>query len=336
MWETIPTDDEINAMTPREYRVYENSLRRAAQRQRLKLRKSRRRDPRAYDYGTYQLIHPYTNGIVVGDQNTGFGMSIDEIHAAPLERAMGYVNNVTDTLFADVSYYQPPVDDSYTNAGYRVLSIRANDGTFRDPNFAANHDWCVRAVDDGRLVFFIVYCYWRPNWDETGDTLIDMVTAAGGPQRRMVVMIDVESGGNPGGDQSDGINRLYWKFADWIGDRRRVIGYGDVGDLNRMWPVKPDGIRLIIAAYGSNPDYPGKVAHQYTDGQGYGGGLPEGAPPFGNCDMNSADGLSVEAFARACGLDVPGAVLPPPDTLVSARRGRGSRRPRDGGGRPAR
>jgi hypothetical protein len=44
------------------------------------------------------------------------------------------------------------------------------------------------------------------------------------------------------------------------------------------------------------------VAHQYTDGQGYGGGLPEGASPFGRCDMNSADGLTAEEFARACGI----------------------------------
>ncbi len=53
--------------------------------------------------------------------------------------------------------------------------------------------------------------------------------------------------------------------------------------------------------------YPGKVAHQYTDGQGYGGGPPEGAPPFGRCDMNSADGLTAQQFAQACGIP---AVLP--------------------------
>ena len=43
---------------------------------------------------------------------------------------MGYANNVTDTLWADVSEFQPPVDDSYLQAGYQVLSIRANDGTY--------------------------------------------------------------------------------------------------------------------------------------------------------------------------------------------------------------
>jgi hypothetical protein len=36
-------------------KVRENRLRRAAERQGLTLSKSRRRDPRAKDYGTYQL-----------------------------------------------------------------------------------------------------------------------------------------------------------------------------------------------------------------------------------------------------------------------------------------
>jgi hypothetical protein len=30
--------------------------------------------------------------------------------------------------------------------------------------------------------------------------------------------------------------------------------------------------------------------------------LPEGAPPFGHCDMNSADGLTAAEYARACGI----------------------------------
>jgi hypothetical protein len=81
-----------------------------------------------------------------------------------------------------------------------------------------------------------------------------------------------------------------------------VIGYGNAGDLNKLWPHRPPGIRLVIAAYGRNPPYPGKIAHQYTDGSGFGGGLPEGAPPFGRCDMNSADGLAAEEYARACGI----------------------------------
>lgn len=225
---------------------------------------------------------------------------------------MAYTNNVTDTLFADVSEFQVPVSNAYTDAGYQVLSIRSNDGTYRDHKFGVNYPWCVRAVGDGRLKFFMVYCYWRPNWQGTADTMMDMVKAAGGPHPQMVAMLDVESGGNPGGDQSDGINRAYWQLANWLGSPKRVIGYANKGDFNAMWRTRPDGLRIIGAGYGANPNLPGQVAHQYTDGQGFGGGLPEGAPPFGNCDMNAADGLNVAAFAAACGLGVSGPPPPPP------------------------
>lgn len=76
---------------------------------------------------------------------------------------------------------------------------------------------------------------------------------------------------------------------------------------------------MIIAGYGANPDYPGKVAHQYSDGQGYGAasGLPDGCPPFGNCDMNSADGLDPAAFAAACGI-TDNTPQPPPGGFLMA------------------
>jgi hypothetical protein len=86
---SIPTPEEIHAMTDQQYKVLENRLRRAAQRQGLRLVKSRRRDPRAYDYGTYCLVEgppPSPRGgnwrsrtLVAGDQNTGYGMSLAEI-----------------------------------------------------------------------------------------------------------------------------------------------------------------------------------------------------------------------------------------------------------------
>nr|WP_280835655.1 hypothetical protein [Mycolicibacterium frederiksbergense] len=209
---------------------------------------------------------------------------------------------MTDTLFADVSEFQPVVDNSYP---YQVLSIRVSDGTYQDHNFAANYAWMRTALDDGKLVFGIVYTYCRPNWQANAGTVRSVIDANGGLHPRIALMLDVEQGGNPPGDGSNWINQLYWDLAGYAGSRARIIGYGNVGDLDSMWPTKPDGIRLIIAAYGSNPDYPGKVAHQYTDGTGYGGGLPEGAPPFGNCDMNSADGLNPVQFAAACGVTTP-------------------------------
>ncbi|MFE3986009.1 hypothetical protein ACFXPR_16130 [Nocardia tengchongensis] len=206
---------------------------------------------------------------------------------------------MTDTLFADVSTFQAPVDDDYP---YEVLSFRSNDGTYRDDRFADNYRWATAAADSGRLACFIVYFYWRPNWQETVQTCIDLVNEAGGPHPRMIVMLDVEQGGNPAGDQSDGVNHAYWAVADWLGDPRRVIGYANAADFAAMWPTRPDGLRVVAAGYGRDPQLPGQVAHQYTDGGGWGGGLPEGCPPFGPCDMNSADGLSPDEFAAACGI----------------------------------
>ena len=68
-----------------EEKVRENRLRRMADRQGLRLEKSRRRDPRAYDYGTYHLIDPYTNSLVAGDTNSGYGLDLDGIERALTE-----------------------------------------------------------------------------------------------------------------------------------------------------------------------------------------------------------------------------------------------------------
>lgn len=214
---------------------------------------------------------------------------------------------MTDSLFADVSEFQVPVNDSYP---YRIFSCRASDGDYQDHNFAANYAWMTGALNDGRLDCGIVYSYWRSDWSATANTLINMVNAAGGPHPKMIAMIDLESGGNPSGDQSDPVNRTYWALTDWLGTTndvgtRRVIGYANANDFYSMWPTRPDGLRVIGAGYGSNPNLPGQIAHQYTDGT-YGAdpanGLPSGCSPFGNCDMNSADGLSSTDFAAQCGI----------------------------------
>ena len=63
-------------------KIRENRLRRAAQRQGLMLTKSRRRDPRAYDYGTYMLVDHQTNTLVAGSSQSGYGLSLDEIETA--------------------------------------------------------------------------------------------------------------------------------------------------------------------------------------------------------------------------------------------------------------
>ena len=57
-------------------KVRENRVRRMAQRQGLMLRKSRRRDPYATDYGRYWLADINTSGLIFGDQ---WGATLEEI-----------------------------------------------------------------------------------------------------------------------------------------------------------------------------------------------------------------------------------------------------------------
>ena len=68
---------------------YENRFRRLAARQLLTLSKSRTRDTRAVDYGTYALVRVTTPGgdwrsreLVVGDNSTGFGLTLEEVEQA--------------------------------------------------------------------------------------------------------------------------------------------------------------------------------------------------------------------------------------------------------------
>lgn len=227
------------------------------------------------------------------------------------------VGEPQDTLWADVSEFQTVVDDSYwaatyTDAGtgpwnYQVLCIRTNDGDHQDANFATNYMRAVQALNDGRAKLLIVYYYWRPGTDAV-NTHMGMVNANGGPHPKMVSMIDLESGGNPSGDASNQVNSDYFTLQQWLKDDRRVIGYANLNDERTMWQMKPAHIPMILAGYGSNPNDPSvfKIGHQYTDGQGYGGGLPEGVSPFGQCDMNSADGFSPSQLATALGVgDLP-------------------------------
>ena len=62
--------------------THENRLRRMAHRQGLSLAKSRRRDIRAHDWGTYWLLDTRSGSVVNGDTANGYGMSLDEIEAA--------------------------------------------------------------------------------------------------------------------------------------------------------------------------------------------------------------------------------------------------------------
>lgn len=73
---------DLNEMSDREYKVLENRLRRAAERQGLQLKKSRARDPRALTYGTYMLTDIATNALVAGDSQNGYGLDLNDVEKA--------------------------------------------------------------------------------------------------------------------------------------------------------------------------------------------------------------------------------------------------------------
>jgi hypothetical protein len=54
---SVPTPEQVTAMTPGQHKVYENRVRRIAARRLLSLHKTRRRDLGAWDYGTYWLTN---------------------------------------------------------------------------------------------------------------------------------------------------------------------------------------------------------------------------------------------------------------------------------------
>jgi len=203
---------------------------------------------------------------------------------------------MTDTQWADISEFQVQVNDSYP---YNFICIRSNDGNHIDSHIQANLSWCKSRRASGKLWGFIVYYFYRPGIDGAKN----LIAQVGSPDPRMVAMIDVESaGGQVHGDQSAAINAQYNELASWLGDKRRVIGYGNTSDLAALWPNKPAGLRLVVAAYGSKPSYPGMFGHQYTDRGSCG--------PFGTCDLNSADGMSQRDLEDMFGFSGAAAAVP--------------------------
>jgi hypothetical protein len=198
---------------------------------------------------------------------------------------------VTDTLWSDISEFQVPVSDAYP---YRFLCLRSNDGSYQDHHFTQNIAWARAAVKTGRLWGFMVYYFYRPGVNGA-QVLMGRV---GKPDPQMTVMIDVESdSGRVSGNQSAAVNAQHDELARWLGSPKRVTGYGNVSDLNALWPSKPPGLRIVVAAYGSNPGYPGKFAHQFTDSAH--------TAPFGPSDLNSADGMSQADLQDMFGLAPP-------------------------------
>jgi len=71
---------EIEAMTPEQFKVYENRLRRLADRQGYKLEKLRRRDERAITYGFYRLVD-LSDGSVIGAGGFGYALDVRQVAA---------------------------------------------------------------------------------------------------------------------------------------------------------------------------------------------------------------------------------------------------------------
>ena len=71
-------------------KVRENRLRRMAQRQGLRLEKSRLRDPRAIGYGGYLLIEVKSNLVMYGDNPYPYCCHLDDIawYLAPEDHLM--------------------------------------------------------------------------------------------------------------------------------------------------------------------------------------------------------------------------------------------------------
>ncbi len=187
------------------------------------------------------------------------------------------------TTACDISYWQPPVDDSYP---HRWLIFRCCDATFHDPNCDHNNAWASAAVANGRLDGWTAYGVYRPGMNPAVLNHAARLPPGGH------VMIDVESwGGAIGGDHSTEINALLDGLralfpGQLIPGLDRVWAYGNRADLASIFPNRGN-TPVVVASYGgSKPDVPNLIGWQYTDGRYSVAGLPSSTPPFGACDHN--------------------------------------------------
>lgn len=193
-----------------------------------------------------------------------------------------------NTLYADISYFQHALDDSYQHP---FVAFRSNDGDFIDPNFHINYAWSTSAVARGRLEGFLVYYVFEPAIDSSAihRNLI------GSPHPRMATMVDVENWqGKIRGDHSATINAERNSLINWYGGNRlRQVAYGNESDLASMYPNRGD-IHINLASWGSQrPAYPNKIAQQIS--------ATYPGSPFGSSDMNASE-YNPTQFAQLLGL----------------------------------
>ena len=76
----MPSSITSGTLWGMEVKIRENRLRRMAERQELRLVKSRRRDPRALGYGGYMLVD-WNNRAVAGEVDSDRALELDEVEA---------------------------------------------------------------------------------------------------------------------------------------------------------------------------------------------------------------------------------------------------------------
>lgn len=186
------------------------------------------------------------------------------------------------TFWADVSEYQPVVNDSYP---HRVFFFRSNTGSVKDRKADQNLTWGLKALEEGRIDILGVYYFFRPGAANC-DLWRQVVTRNGRIDPRIVCMVDVESGAGssqgaiPIRDHSTEINDEIARVRGWLGGAR-TIGYYNPRADPVLWQSRGN-VPLVVPHYTGTPgdtySYPGRFAHQYSD--------KVACPPFGPCDAN--------------------------------------------------
>jgi hypothetical protein len=220
---------------------------------------------------------------------------------------------------ADVSQYQTvAVNDDY-NRPWLIFRVGDPIQGYVDHTFIENWSWS----RGSGMVGWYIYEVYRPGMQNFEFIKDAVENRAGGIPRNFAVLIDVERWAGTAneihGDHSAGINRLADQLANWLGDRRRVLLYGNVSDLESICPDRHNWLKIHVAGWGAQkPKISHQLGWQYTNGtknnpviQGW----PRSSEPFGTCDHNHWDGgphdlADLLGFTDPVGPPRP----PPPDT----------------------
>ena len=171
----------------------------------------------------------------------------------------------------DVSVFQRSLDSTFTRD---FVIFRVTFGAHRlDSHFLANASAVKRLHNEGRVAGALLYTVYTSDpvrsqfdavWKAIGPTIPPWLTG---------IMIDVESWRGQSyelsGDHSKAINQLYGLHAHSMGSWNSVIAYGNISDLNSLYPHRDRRCRVIVAAYSSTLSYKkvqGAIGQKYSDG----------------------------------------------------------------------